>query len=649
MQDQRRLFGLWNWLPAFHVVARTQHLPTASRQLHVSVSALSRTIKQLEGAVGHPLFRRVGRGLELTERGRALRDALDRKVDALGAELQRIAAGDGATVVRVAVAHGVSQRAVVPTVLAALAQPGVVPSLHGCDDAEAMELVVSGEVELALVSSAAPSPKLRIDRLGELQRGVYCGAGHALFDAARVALDGHAFVAQRDDEPTPGAVAVFVNQEDSALELCLQGSLLAVLPDAVAQPFVTRRQLRRLGDAGGTHRPLWAARRREGASPLVQPVIDALLARASVSSAEPPSRWRLGDELLVRAEHDAAVAAWGRAAKASPLRADERVEWSLRLARAAILRGRWSELAARQSPRGRGWSVEARAELAALVALADCLRGRLDGAERSLQTARALLERADSQPARRAWIAVHRASGNLHAAAGRPEDAVVEYEAAESLSVAAGDRWERSIALYNLGEAHLLRGDLPRAAALLERAAGEKLELGDRWGRAWVHHGRSFIQLRSRRPEQAVREAAAGLTLAVDVGDGKPAAMLHLLIGRAQLALGDGREAERAFRFAARAAEQARAQPERLQAQLGIVDVRLRAGELAGAAAELARARPLARLAGSPHGEAALLVAVATVEERRGRKQLAERRRTDAAQLVPTPLDPYGYWFNVGA
>jgi DNA-binding transcriptional LysR family regulator len=646
MQAQQKLFALWNWLPAFYVVAQTQHLPTASRRLHVSVSALSRTIKQLEGAVGHPLFRRVGRGLVLTDRGRTLRKALEREIEALTGELERVTRSDGASVVRVAVAHSVSQRAVVPAVLAALGGPGVVPSLHGCDDAEALALAAAGEVDLAIVSSGASTPKLRVDRLGELPRGVYCGAGHPLFERGGT-LDGHPFVAQREDEGVVQPVSVFVNQEDSALELCLSGRLLAVLPDAVARPYEERRQLRRLGDSAGAPRPLLAARRREGASPLVQPVIDGLLARAAGAAPEVPSRWRLGDELLVRAEHDAAIAAWARAAKAVPLGPGERVELDLRMVRVAILRGRWPELAARQLARGRGWSLPMRAELEALVALADCLRGRLDGAERRLGAARALLERCDPNLARRAWIALRRAEGNLHVAAGRPDAAVSAYEAAESLSSAAADRWERSIALYNLGEAHLLRGDPDRATALFERAAAEKLEIGDRWGRAWVHHGRAFIRLQRGQPGEAVREAAAGLALAVDVADGKPTAMLHLVIGRAQLALGDVGEAERAFRFAARAAEEARAQLERLQAQLGLVAARLRGGHLAGAAAEAGRARRLARTAGSPHGEAAALVSVAAVEARRGRTELAERWLAEAGQRVPTPLEPYGYWFNV--
>ena len=46
-----RLLELWSWLPAFRFVAETEHLPTASDLLYTSPSALSRTVKQLEGAL----------------------------------------------------------------------------------------------------------------------------------------------------------------------------------------------------------------------------------------------------------------------------------------------------------------------------------------------------------------------------------------------------------------------------------------------------------------------------------------------------------------------------------------------------------------------------------------------------------------------
>jgi len=54
----------------FWAVAREGHLTRAAAQLHVSQSALSAQIKQLEEQLGQPLFTRQGRTLQLTEAGR---------------------------------------------------------------------------------------------------------------------------------------------------------------------------------------------------------------------------------------------------------------------------------------------------------------------------------------------------------------------------------------------------------------------------------------------------------------------------------------------------------------------------------------------------------------------------------------------------
>ncbi len=53
----------------FWAVAKNGNLTKAANQLHVSQSALSTQIKQLESELGQQLFRRVGRSLTLTEAG----------------------------------------------------------------------------------------------------------------------------------------------------------------------------------------------------------------------------------------------------------------------------------------------------------------------------------------------------------------------------------------------------------------------------------------------------------------------------------------------------------------------------------------------------------------------------------------------------
>jgi LysR family transcriptional regulator, transcriptional activator of nhaA len=70
----------------FWAVAKEGNLTRAAAQLHVSQSALSTQIKQLEAQLGQPLFTREGRGLQLTEAGRMALSYAD-TIFASGSEL----------------------------------------------------------------------------------------------------------------------------------------------------------------------------------------------------------------------------------------------------------------------------------------------------------------------------------------------------------------------------------------------------------------------------------------------------------------------------------------------------------------------------------------------------------------------------------
>lgn len=85
----------YHHLRYFYEVAREGHLGRTAERLNVSQSALSIQIRALEERIGHKLFDRVGRGLELTEVGRIAESYAERIFDA-GAELQATLARHGA-------------------------------------------------------------------------------------------------------------------------------------------------------------------------------------------------------------------------------------------------------------------------------------------------------------------------------------------------------------------------------------------------------------------------------------------------------------------------------------------------------------------------------------------------------------------------
>ena len=79
-------------LQYFWLVAKEGHLTRVAQQLHLSQSALSSQIRQLEGQFGHALFERQGRALKLTEFGNLVLDYAE-GIFTLGSELMSVVQG----------------------------------------------------------------------------------------------------------------------------------------------------------------------------------------------------------------------------------------------------------------------------------------------------------------------------------------------------------------------------------------------------------------------------------------------------------------------------------------------------------------------------------------------------------------------------
>lgn len=260
MERLRRVSSLWSWLPAFRAVAETQHLPTASAQLHVSASALSRTIRLLEEDVGRRLFLRNGRRIELNEAGQRLLVAVRNAMRMMHEGLLALEGTELAGPVHVATAGLVTTAYVLPG-LRRLRQehPELVPHVREHDDREVAALLLRGELDVAFVTRPVVHAQLVKLHLGTAPSGIYCGPGHPLHGVHDVGLPqvlAHAFVAVAPDdrglslEHWPPAldrrVSLVVSQLATGLEVCAAGELLAVLPDRVASSALHGARLQRL-------------------------------------------------------------------------------------------------------------------------------------------------------------------------------------------------------------------------------------------------------------------------------------------------------------------------------------------------------------------------------------------------------------------
>ncbi len=259
MERLQRISRFWNWLPAFRAVAETQHLPKASEGLHLSPPALSRAVRLLEQDMGVPLFRRVGRRIELSEAGEKflpyLRDAMRLIHDGLlaleGRKLQgRVVIGSG----------GVLTTAHLLPALETLQEkyPDFVPILLSFQASSIVSALLAGRIDAAFLSEEVHDDRIERIPLGHAPCSLWVGRGHPFFGKSP-SLDQvltQPFVAPPPPDTggmdegwppdLPRKVGVHVDQMRIGLDFCLKGRFIAVLPNEVARPHAEGDRLWRL-------------------------------------------------------------------------------------------------------------------------------------------------------------------------------------------------------------------------------------------------------------------------------------------------------------------------------------------------------------------------------------------------------------------
>ncbi|MCG6904181.1 MAG: LysR family transcriptional regulator [Rhodobacter sp.] len=114
MSAQDRLPSL-SVLRCFEASAKHQSFTAAAEDLGLTQSAVSRQVKELETHVGTPLFRREGRGVRLTDAGRALFQPLLGDLERLRRTVHHaVAAGAGAQLLAIAAPPTFAARWLVP-------------------------------------------------------------------------------------------------------------------------------------------------------------------------------------------------------------------------------------------------------------------------------------------------------------------------------------------------------------------------------------------------------------------------------------------------------------------------------------------------------------------------------------------------------
>ncbi len=227
MERHRRIAALWNWLPAFRGVAEFESVHKAAIDLAVSPSALSRSVRLLEDAVGRPLFLREGAGLKLTPFGHELflatKEAIRRIDDATSSgedgAAQQVTIGASSPVL-LALADAAS--------LATLrADPGARMRTRLSPEEEGVGELLRGGVDLLLGLRAERHAELVSEPLGEAQYAAF----HLEVDGRGLDKAARPLVSVAGQGPALERSALEVSSVGSAVDAVRELDGYCVLPD----------------------------------------------------------------------------------------------------------------------------------------------------------------------------------------------------------------------------------------------------------------------------------------------------------------------------------------------------------------------------------------------------------------------------------
>ena len=141
----------------FWMIAKCGGVAKAGERLHVTPQSISTQIRQLEGVIGSPLWRRAGRKLELTDTGHLVMDYADR-LFTVGEELKdalRGGAGTGQGHFKIGVADVVAKTMAYILIAPALALPN--PPRLSCREGRFSDLLAQLAIhKIDLVISDRP-------------------------------------------------------------------------------------------------------------------------------------------------------------------------------------------------------------------------------------------------------------------------------------------------------------------------------------------------------------------------------------------------------------------------------------------------------------------------------------------------------------
>lgn len=164
----------------FILSAKLCNVTKAAEELHLSQSAASRKLKQLQTDVRRNLFRRSGRGIELTESGRRFLE----KVVPIMFQLEEVTKNNddrNTKFLSIGACRGPSA-ILLPSLMAKFREthPAVPLALYPGTSSECMDWLVASRVDIVLITSLPKSPSLEIEPYRNEPLTAFVAASHSL-------------------------------------------------------------------------------------------------------------------------------------------------------------------------------------------------------------------------------------------------------------------------------------------------------------------------------------------------------------------------------------------------------------------------------------------------------------------------------------
>lgn len=171
-------------LHVFETVSRCLSISKASKELHVSQPSVFQQVKFFEQYCGVKLYKKLGRGLELTHEGMSLRiDVLEilHRVDKLRQKIGSTASIPYTTLLTIGRTHGISLSNLVRVVAVfKRTHPLVQLSVRTERSFQIERLVLKSQVEIGLVTDPSESPSLLIESYRKKPVVAFCASSYPL-------------------------------------------------------------------------------------------------------------------------------------------------------------------------------------------------------------------------------------------------------------------------------------------------------------------------------------------------------------------------------------------------------------------------------------------------------------------------------------